>query len=237
MRYKLDATCRVADSMLDQDQPVGARLFSRIYQRLLGQPWVYERVRPLIIGGLDMRPAYENLEAGDDDVIVDVGCGTGDALNYLTRFRAYHGFDTDEAAIAYARERFGGRLNVHYYARRLDGAELARLQPTRVMLAGLLHHLDDDDAVALLTMCAECPSVKRVATQDVVFLPGEWFSNLLARLDRGKHVRDVAGFRALAARAPLALEADSIMRCHPSSGRALYLLMAMTPRRAASSSP
>ena len=42
-----------------------------------------------------MTAFYESLEAEASDVIVDVGCGTGDALRYLPSFKSYHGFDVD----------------------------------------------------------------------------------------------------------------------------------------------
>src|SRR3954470_15225895 len=74
-----------------------------LYQRLLGIPFVYDRVRPFVVGGIDMSPLFRNLQARRDDVILDVGCGTGMALDYLDGFAAYHGFDTDEVAIGFAR--------------------------------------------------------------------------------------------------------------------------------------
>ncbi|NUQ79681.1 MAG: hypothetical protein HUU21_39750 [Polyangiaceae bacterium] len=60
----------------------------RWYDRFFGQPLIYEYVRPLAIGGLDLTPAYRNLGATRVDVVVDVGCGTGDALNYLSEIQA-----------------------------------------------------------------------------------------------------------------------------------------------------
>lgn len=202
-------------------------LLARLYQKLLGIPFVYERIRPLVVGGLDMRPAYANLEATGDDVIVDVGCGTGDALNYLQGFRAYHGFDNDPVAIGYARRRFGDRPNVSYHQRSMGVEDLRALGATRVMLAGLLHHLSDEVALRLLADCAAVPTVRRIATQDVVFLPGALVSNVLAALDRGKHVRDTDGFRKLARSAGLRVVKDEVVKSHPTRGRALYFLMAL----------
>jgi SAM-dependent methyltransferase len=198
-----------------------------IYQKVLGHPIVYERIRPFIVGGVEMSPAYRNLEAGPEDVIVDVGCGTGDALEYLTSFRAYHGFDNDPVAIDYARRRAANRANVTYEARILEAVDLARIQPTRIMMAGLLHHLPDEQAVDLLKMCGAVPTLMRIATQDVVFLPGELVSNFFARLDRGKFVRKREGFIDLVRAAGLKVVSDEVVRSHPTNGRARYLLMAI----------
>jgi SAM-dependent methyltransferase len=204
--------------------------FARVYQRLLAHPFIYNHVRPWVIGGLDMSPVYAALQTGPDDVIVDIGCGTGDALRYLSQFRAYHGFDVDAAAVAFARTRAPDRPGVAYQARAVTAADLSAIRPTLILLAGLLHHMTDEQAVALLGMCGRVPSLTRLVTQDVVYLPGEPISNLLARLDRGKHVRHHQGYRALVARAGLQITAEQIMRSHPDSGRALYLVMTLAPR-------
>jgi SAM-dependent methyltransferase len=206
---------------------VVARTASRLYQRVLGHPLVYDRVRPWVIGGLDMSPVYGALEAHDEDVIVDIGSGTGDALDHLTRFRAYHGFDIDEGAVTYARRRAGNRSGVTYHARRLTGEDLASIRPTLIILAGLLHHMSDDDAIALLGLAAGLPSLRRLVTQDVVYLPGEPVSNLLARFDRGRFVRHQPQYQALVARAGLRPLEVRLMRSHPDTGRAIYLVMTL----------
>jgi len=198
-----------------------------LYDRVLGIPFVYTRIRPLMVGGVDMMPSYVNLDVQPDDVVVDVGCGPGEALKYLTRFRTFHGFDTDATAISFARKLAANRSDVTFEARAVTAADLAEIKPTRVMMNGLLHHLDDAQAIELLSMCARVPSVRRIATLDVVFLPGKYLSNLLARFDRGKHVRDVEGFRALASEANLSVTHDQIVRSHPTRGWALYFMMAL----------
>ena len=67
-----------------------------LYQRVLGTPFVYNLVRPFAVGGIDMSPFYDRVQASAADVVLDVGCGTGDALRYLTDFARYEGIDTDE---------------------------------------------------------------------------------------------------------------------------------------------
>lgn len=198
-----------------------------LYDRVLAIPFVYTRIRPLVVGGVDMLPSYLNLDVQADDVVLDVGCGPGEALKYLKRFRALHGFDTDANAISFARKLAGNRSDVTFEARAVTASDVEAIQPTRVMMNGLLHHLDDAQAIDLLKMCARVPSVRRIATLDVVFLPGKHLSNLLARFDRGEHVRDVEGFRALAAKSGLVITRQEIVRSHPTRGWALYLMMAL----------
>jgi len=199
-----------------------------VYQKVLGHPFVYNRLRPWVVGGIDMSSVYAALEAGPEDVIVDVGCGTGDALHYLPAFKAYHGFDTDPVAIEFARKEAAGRPDVTYEARALAESDLASIQPSLVVLAGLLHHMDDSRALELLGMLARGRSIRTIVTQDVIYLPGESVSNLLARFDRGKFVRDEAGYRNLVDRAGLILERANIVKSHPESGRARYFVMTLS---------
>jgi 2-polyprenyl-3-methyl-5-hydroxy-6-metoxy-1,4-benzoquinol methylase len=198
------------------------------YQRLLGHPFVYDRIRPLVVGGIDWSPLYRNLGAGAGDVILDVGCGTGVAHQYLSGFGAYHGFDTDEVAVKTAAARTGGP-NVYYESRAVTPEDVARIRPNLVILAGLLHHLSDADSVALLQMCGSVSSVRRIATSDVVYLPRQHLSNLLAFFDRGKFVRDREGFLALPRRAGLRIVREEVVRSHPTNGKALYLMMTLEP--------
>jgi SAM-dependent methyltransferase len=201
-----------------------------LYNRILGHPFVYDRIRPFVVGGVDWSPLYRNLEAGRDDVILDVGCGTGIAHQYLEGFRAYHGFDTDAVAIKAATEKTVGP-NVHYECRVVTPEDVVRVQPTRIVLAGLLHHLSDDDCLSLLRMCGSVSTVKRIATSDVVYLPRQYLSNVLAFFDRGKFVRKRHEFLALPERAGLRIVREEIVRCHPENGRAMYLMMTLEPGR------
>lgn len=199
-----------------------------LYDRILGHPFVYHHVRPLVVG-IDYTRQYDALAAGADDRILDIGCGGGDALRYLERFEVYRGFDTDDVAISFAKERpEAGAANVEFEAALVTPAIFESIRPTRVMMNGLLHHLDDGSAIDLLRMCSSTPSVERIVTNDTVFLKGEPLNNLLARLDRGRFVRSVEGFRDLAVRAGLTIAEEELVRSHPTRGIAQYLVMVLT---------
>lgn len=200
----------------------------KLYQRILGHPFVYDRIRPLVVGGIDWSPLYRNLDAGPEDVILDVGCGTGVAHQYLTSFAAYHGFDNDAVAIESARKKTSAP-NVNYECRIVTPADFARIAPTKIVLAGLLHHLTDGECLALLQMCAMAPSVRRIATSDVVYLPGKFMNNLLSFLDRGKFVRTPEKFLELPRKAGLRVAREQLIRSHPISGIATYLMMTLEP--------
>jgi SAM-dependent methyltransferase len=199
-----------------------------LYDRILGHPFVYDHVRPFVVGGIDLSPLYRNLEAGPDDVILDVGCGTGVAHQYLKGFRAYHGFDTDPVAIKAAAAKTAA-ANVHYECRLLTPEDVARIRPTRIILAGILHHLSDDEGLALLRMCGSSSSDVRIVTADPVYLSGQWVSNVFAFFDRGRFVRKHPEYTALAEKAGLRIVHDEIVRLHPTKGRVLFLMMKLEP--------
>lgn len=202
-----------------------------LYDRILGHPFVYHHVRPLVVG-IDYTPQYAALAATAEDRILDIGCGGGDALRYLDAFASFHGYDTDEVAIAFAREREEAqREDVHFFAEPADRAVFEAVSPTCVMMNGLLHHLDDAAAVGVLELCATTPSVKRVVTNDTVYLDGMLLNNVMARLDRGRHVRHVPAYLRLAEEAGLRVARHEIVASHPKRGIARYLVMVLEPVR------
>lgn len=198
-----------------------------LYQKILGHPFVYEQIRPRVVGGIDMRSLYEMLGPEGSRVVLDVGCGTGDALRYLDGFDRYLGVDNDPIAIDAAQKRFGARENVRFECRTLREADVATLEPTGVVLSGLLHHLTDAEGEGLLRMVATSPRLARIVTSDIVYLPGKHFNNLLARLDRGKHCRARDGYTAIARRAGLKVEEEHVVSSAPGSDRVQYFLMSL----------
>lgn len=202
-----------------------------LYQKVLGHPFVYEHVRPAVVGRIDLSPLYRRLD-GKRHTIVDVGCGTGDALRHLGDFDSYVGFDTDPVAIEFARGKYGNRPGVRFEARRVDAAQIAELQPTAVVLAGLLHHLSDEDAGALLRMIQASPRLERMVTLDIVYVPKRTVNNAFAFLDRGRFCRDAEGYRALARDAGLHIEEAGLMQAHPKNKRVVYFVMTLVPKRA-----
>lgn len=204
-------------------------MLSRLYHRILGHPFVYEHVRPLVVGGVDYTTAWNDLDVGPDEVIVDVGCGTGDGHKHLKHYKAYHGFDTDPIAVDYARLRTAGRPNVHLNARLLVESDLQAIKPDKVMLGSLLHHLTDDEALGLLGMLARTPNLKRVTTVDNTPLPGKHLNNFFVRIDRGQHSRTAEGYMALAEKAGLKVTRTLLHRIHPTRGLMMLFLMRLEP--------
>ncbi len=203
-----------------------------LYRKILGHPFVYDQVRPRVVGGIDMGPLYRRLEGDASKAVLDVGCGTGDALRHLSGFEKYLGIDTDPVAITAARSRHGARPGVRFEERLLEERDIDELQPTGVVLAGVLHHLDNDAAEAVLRLAARSPRLVRIVTSDIVFLPGMMFNNVLAMMDRGRFCRHPDAYAALARRAGLVVAQGELMRSSPSNERVQYWVMTLTKKRA-----
>ncbi|HVJ94118.1 MAG TPA: class I SAM-dependent methyltransferase [Labilithrix sp.] len=199
-----------------------------IYRKILGHPFVYDQVRPRVVGGIDMQPLYDLLPSSARRSVLDVGCGTGDALRYLDSFESYLGVDTDEVAILAAQKRWSHKPNVRFEARTLRAEDIAELAPTGVVLSGVLHHLTNSEAEGVLRMAAGSPRLVRIVTSDIVFLPGMLFNNVMAMLDRGRYCRHPDAYASLARKAGLVVESATTISSSPTSDRVRYHVMALS---------
>lgn len=191
----------------------------------MAHPFVYDVVRPLAVGGVDLSPLYDQIR-DPEAVILDVGCGTGSALRYLRQFRSYLGMDTDPVAIEHARSRHASS-KVSFSTQICTPDDVRRVQPSHVVLAGVLHHLTDAQAVDLLSALPESQRLQQVLTADIVFLPGHPLGNLLASLDRGRHCRSEEGYLELVKQSGLSVRSSFIARSRPVTGLGKYLYLTL----------
>lgn len=84
--------------------------------------------------------------------LIDIGCGTAEALRFLPSEVEYIGFDRNPAYIHQARERYG-HLNAQFYCEELSLDFSMNGRPADVVLAlGLIHHLDDMQTLDLFKL-------------------------------------------------------------------------------------
>ena len=132
--------------------------------------------------------------------MIDVGCGPAYYFERIPGPLTYHGFDTDQKYIEWARSKWGAAGTFHVGV--FDAEAAAELPaPDVVLLLGLLHHLSDEDSRNLLDLCASRLSPNgRVVTVDTAFVPGQGrLSRWMSENDRGEFVRHPEEFEALAA--------------------------------------
>jgi SAM-dependent methyltransferase len=161
--------------------------FYRSWQSLVGA----DQMRRLYI--------YEHLRPKHDDVIVDIGCGTGEIVDYIPEGR-YLGLDNNPAYIEAAAARHSSRGEFRLL--RVRDAFLPELagKSDLAMAIGILHHLDDQEADYCMALAyALLKPGGRFVTIDGVFHPKQGIlRRCVLRLDRGRHVRSRAEYRSLA---------------------------------------
>lgn len=167
---------------------------------ILGHPAVYVFSQRLVGAHLARDLALDALAPTAGQRVLDIGCGPA---YYFDRLPAcdYFGFDTDAVYIADATKRFGARGR--FFAEPYTEERRQTLPPIdRIMLMGLLHHLDDAACEGLLDLVARSLAPNgRVVTLDTVLFAGQSaLARLLAKNDRGDFIRYPEGFLALARR-------------------------------------
>jgi SAM-dependent methyltransferase len=167
-------------------------------KKLLNIPFFYNGLQRLI-GAMRAREIVvrEYLQPEINHSILDIGCGTGYVINYLPECR-YIGFDINSTYIEYARRHYGGRGEFHQKYLTREILESFGLFD-RVMMNGLLHHLDDTSATNLLQLAKSALKPQGI----VVGIDGCHREGLSAverwvlKNDRGQYVRHQLGYEMI----------------------------------------
>lgn len=122
--------------------------------------------------------------------VIDIGCGTGDLLQFLPTDVSYVGYDRNEAYIAAARERFAGR-DARFECRALEPASKHEHAFDIALAIGLMHHLDDAEALILLESArAALSDTGLLFLLDPVLVAGQSrLARFVVSQDRGQNVR------------------------------------------------
>jgi SAM-dependent methyltransferase len=168
-------------------------------RRLLGIPALYSAFSGFVGGDARGKYARQYIRATPGARILDIGCGPADILEHLPAGVDYTGFDTSLQYIESAKGRFGerGRFLCAEVGARIE--DLGR-DFDIVLANGVLHHLDDGDAIALFRSALDAMRPGgRLVTLDGCFVPGQSrIARYLLSRDRGAFVRTEAGYLRLA---------------------------------------
>ena len=184
--------------------------------RVLELAWVYSLFQRAISRADAASSLREELypELGRRPLrVLDIGCGPA---AFWARYRSigaiqYVGVEPNERYVKDARERFAdGEI---YAGTVADVRETVAGPFDLVVLEGVLHQIDDDAAREALHFAAERlrPGGRLVALDPVVIERQNPIARALARMDRGKHVRSLEGYRAVAI-GPFPAESLSVRR-------------------------
>jgi SAM-dependent methyltransferase len=188
-----DATVRMHK---DDDKVANAERTGRI-RSVLSAPWLFRAYQKAVGANAFKREVIETyLKPQPGQRLLDVGCGTGDVVEYLQDVD-YLGFDVNERYVAHARDRFGAHADFRVAnvldidARELGSFDLAH---------GLLHHLQDVLAARVCALAAEVlmPSGRFVTADPCLHTDQSPLARFTVSMDRGNMVRTLDGYRALA---------------------------------------
>ena len=123
---------------------------------------VYDFVQNLLGGAKARRWIARNIwKVSGGEKVVDIGCGPGSSLKYLPDEIEYLGFDVSEDYIEAARESFPGR-GTFLVGTALDFLDETRLADADLVLCnGLLHHLPDDEVMAVFESSKRISAIER----------------------------------------------------------------------------
>jgi SAM-dependent methyltransferase len=157
---------------------------------MVSRPGAGEALRNRLYPELGLRPLR----------VLDIGCGPAVFWDRNRDFDglAYVGIEPNIAYVDDARARYP---DIELYVGTVsDVRNEVQGAFDLVVLEGVLHHIDDETARIALQFASErmAPNSRLVALDPVILERQNPVARALARLDRGRHVRTLAGYAQLA---------------------------------------
>lgn len=167
---------------------------------MLSHAWAYQLFKRLIVSRESIKERVDKfVRPKSGDKILDIGCGTGDVLEFMPDVR-YAGYDANPKYIEAAKKKQMARGD--FICAYVEDYALPDPESYDLVLAnGVFHHLNDASALKLLNTAYNALKIGgRFISTDPVFLDGQnLISRFLIRMDRGKNVRTEDGYKKLVA--------------------------------------
>lgn len=133
-----------------------------------------------------------------DDKVIDAGCGTGSALEFLPAIK-YFGFDPNPDYIRLARSRYEGRGE--FFCGDASSPRVRQLaqEADAFLSLGVLHHLTNQQIDEILRLARSClrPTGCFIFYEPCFSAKDDWVGRLFMHLDRGRNIKTDQAWRAL----------------------------------------
>lgn len=143
-----------------------------------------------IVGGVRARRLFieNDVSVKANQKILDIGCGPGYLIDFLPKVD-YTGIDIDSNYIKTAKERYKDKT---FHCTSIEAFNLEALHTFDIVItAGVIHHLDDAQALTLFELAKKALKPNgRLVTLDGCFIDKQnLISKTLLKHDRGKFIR------------------------------------------------
>ena len=169
-------------------------------QRLLSFPRLYDLFQDAIGGNALRRKFIRNhVRAKTGDRVIDIGCGPAQVLPWLPPVE-YLGLDVSSACIASA-QRTHARKGTFVIGDTRSLWDDPRFREADIVIGlGILHHLDDDEALHCLHFAYRALKPGgRFVCFEACWTPRQGLlSKYIMSMDRGRHIRTEQTYRQLA---------------------------------------
>ena len=165
---------------------------------VLNLPFFY-RTYSTIVGSNRFRTilSKDYICAKKHDKILDIGCGTGDILQFLPEV-TYYGFDMNRDYIKTAKKVYNNK-GFFFCKKVTKNAFNKNLLFDIVLAIGILHHLNDENAMNLLFLAKKVlkPSGKLITADGCYLKKQSLITRFLLSQDRGRYIRSVENYKNL----------------------------------------
>lgn len=178
--------------------------YDRGLRRVLTVPWVYNTFQTAV----GKKRVYAWLQANawrlePGQKVLDIGCGTGAVLEFMRSDVNYVGFDISEPYIEHARKAWSGDATKTFVVGKAEDFIVAPPEAMAgadvVVMNGLMHHLEDDEAVTAMKLAKAClaPGGRFIALETTDLVSHARLANWLTSKDRGQNVRPEPEWKTL----------------------------------------
>ena len=165
---------------------------------VLSLPKIYQFLQNILSKDAGLSTLMSHIDAKEDDVVLDVGCGTGDIINFLPGNIKYLGLDLSQKYIEAAKKKHSDKgMFFQSSVADFDYSKIGK--PDVVILIGVLHHLNDDEVKQVFSEIGKIKKENtRVVTIDCCYTdPQNFLAKKIISMDRGQNVRFQNEYEAL----------------------------------------